>query len=106
MLEPCAASTAVCSDVSGGATTISTSCTSFTIGRNSLMKASVSWTVLNIFQFAAMNGVRMLLVGQRGDAGQRAAAEEFERRAAARRDVCNAIGDARLRDRRDRVSAA
>src|SRR5262245_2050700 len=106
MLEPCAASTAVWSAVNGGATTISTSCTSFTIDRNSLMKASVSWTLLCIFQFAVMNGVRMLLVRERRDARERPASEEFERRAAAGGDVRDAVGHARFRDRRDGIAAA
>src|SRR5437764_3452474 len=105
MFEPCAASAAERSAVNGGAMTISTSCTSFTIERNSLMKPTVSCTVLYIFQSAAMNGVRMLLVGQRRDAGQRAAAEEFERRPAARRDMGDAIGDAGLGDGGDRIAA-
>ena len=47
--------------VNGGAMTISTSSTSATRLRNCLAKATASWTVLNIFQFAATNGVRMVL---------------------------------------------
>ena len=43
---------------------------------------------------------------QRRDARQRPAAEELERRAAAGRDVRDAVGDAGLLDRRDRVAAA
>ena len=43
---------------------------------------------------------------QRRDAGQRPAAEELERRAAAGRDVRDPVGDAGLLDRRDRIAAA
>ena len=59
--DACAASTAGRSAVNGGATTISTSCTSLPTLRSSLMNATVSCTVLYIFQFAAMNGVRLML---------------------------------------------
>jgi hypothetical protein len=55
-----AASATACSAVNGGATTISTSVTSFTTPRISLMNTTASWTVLNIFQLAAMKGVRMV----------------------------------------------
>ena len=77
--------------------------------------ATASWTVLYIFQLPAMNGVRMADprlqratcyeresserhgVWQRRHARQLTAAEEFERRAAAGRDVRDAVGDAGLR---------
>src|SRR2546422_4064544 len=106
--------------VNGGAMTISTSPTSFTRLRNSLVKTTASWTVLNIFQLPAMNGVLIfpLSAGRSGRSGgsgksgrgsewnhlayqpyltlfvrerrhprERSAAEELERRSAARRDV-------------------
>src|SRR5215467_1242813 len=83
MLLPCAASAAALSAVNGGPTTISTPDISLTLPRRSDTKATVSPTVLNIFQLPAMNGVRMLLVRKCRDARQRAAPEEFERRAPA-----------------------
>ena len=58
-LELRAASATACSAVNGGATTISTSVMSLTRPRNSLTKLTASWTVLYIFQLAAMNGVRI-----------------------------------------------
>src|SRR5438445_209895 len=115
MLDACAASAAGRSAVKGGATTISTSCTSFARLRNSLMNATASRTVLCIFQFAAIKGVRLITVNcklltrpvrQRSDPRQLPAAQEFERRAAAGRDVRDPIGDAGLGHRRDRVAAA
>ena len=54
-----AASATACSAVNGGATTISTSVKSLTRPWNSLMNTTASCTVLNIFQLAAMNGVRI-----------------------------------------------
>ena len=45
-------------------------------------------------------------VQEDGDAGQLAALEELERRAAAGRDVGHLVGEALLRDRGDRVAAA
>jgi hypothetical protein len=69
---------------------------------NSLMNATASRTVLYIFQFAAMNGVLHVSLSGARDARQLAPSEEFERRAAAGRNVCDAIGDSRLRDRGDR----
>ena len=56
-----AASATEWSAVKGGATTISTSAMSFTRLRNSLTNTTASCTVLCIFQFAAMNGVRMVI---------------------------------------------
>src|SRR3982750_2998833 len=47
-----------------------------------------------------------LFVGKRGDTGEGAAAEEFERRAAAGGNVRDAIGHAALLDRGDRIAAA
>src|SRR5581483_11138855 len=106
-----AASAAACSAVNGGATTTSTPSTSLTALRSSFTNTVVSWTVLNIFQLPAMKGAlispsRASHVGQRGDAGKRPAAEKFERRAAARGDVRNPVGEPRLLDRRDRIAAA
>src|SRR5574339_675400 len=100
-----AASTAAWSAVNGGATTISTSLTSLTMLRNSLMNTTASCTVLCIFQFAAMKGV-LMRSPQGCDSGQRPSAEELERRATAGRDVRDPVGDTRLRDRRDRVAPA
>src|SRR6266550_4671251 len=97
-----AGSAAAWSAVNGGAMTISTPATSLTRARNSFTYFTVSATVLYIFQLPAIIGVRMSFVREHGHAGQRAAAEEFERRAAACGDVRDAIGDARLPDRRDR----
>ena len=59
MLVFLAASATACKAVNGGATTISTSATSLTRMRSSLAKTTASWTVLNIFQLPAMNGVRI-----------------------------------------------
>ena len=56
------ASATACSAVNGGATMISTSAMSLTRLRNSLANTTASCTVLNIFQFAAMNGVRMVIL--------------------------------------------
>src|SRR5262245_60078479 len=103
-----AASAAAWMAVNGGATTISTPATSLTALRSSFTKSKVSCTVLNIFQLPAMNGALICrsLVSQGGDARQRAAAEELERRAAAGRDVRDLVGDASFLHRGDRVSAA
>src|SRR5438067_1140339 len=121
MFDACAASTTGRTAVNGGAMTISTSCTSFSIGRISFTNATASCTVLYIFQFAAMNGVRMGIldpkpasavsdepssVRERRHARQFPAAQKFERRAAAGRDVRDPVAHARLRDRRDRIAAA
>src|SRR3954466_11003951 len=46
------------------------------------------------------------ILSQCDDAGELASAEEFERGAAAGRDVRDAGGDARLRDARERIAAA
>ena len=43
----------------GGATTISTPLASLTRLRSSLANTTPSWTVLNIFQFPAMKGMRI-----------------------------------------------
>src|SRR5438552_7534390 len=95
--------------VNGGAMTISTSPTSFTRLRNSLVKTTASWTVLNIFQLPAMNGVLIthptLFVRERRHPRQRSAAEELERRSPAGRDMGDSVGDARLLDRRNRIAA-
>src|SRR3990170_2706520 len=75
------ASATACSAVNGGATTISTSVTSFTRLRSSFAKTTASWTVLNIFQLPAIRGIlimtlsriwssRHLVIGSIG-AGQR-----------------------------------
>src|SRR5262245_40690943 len=104
-----AASATACTAVKGGATTISTSFTSLTTSFSSLRKKTASWTVLNIFQLPAMKGIRICLsrlLRQRGHAGQRLAGEEFEGRAAAGRDVRDAIGDVRLLHRGNRIAAA
>src|SRR5262245_35567804 len=47
-----------------------------------------------------------LFICQCGDAWKRTAAQELERRASAGGDVRDAIGEARLLDRRDRIAAA
>src|SRR5262245_2311947 len=109
-----AASATACTAVKGGATTISTSFTSLTTSFSSLRKKTASWTVLNIFQLPAMKGIRIYLCSrgpapartQRRHAGQRLAREEFEGRAAAGRDVRDAIGDVRLLHRGNRIAAA
>src|SRR5205814_1787322 len=91
---------------------------SLTRARSSFTKTTASWTVLNIFQLPAMNGILMLIrsaeasrytalrVAERGHTGQRSAAEEFERGATACRDVRDAVGDAGVLHRRDRIAAA
>src|SRR4051794_33047854 len=109
--------------------TISTSWTSLTSVRNSRTNATASCTVLCIFQFAAMKGVRMigvnfewpmsnaesanaeganadLFVGQRRDPWQLASAQEFQRRPTSRGDMRDAIRAPGLGDRRDRIAAA
>src|SRR3990172_8009670 len=99
--------------VNGGATTTSTSWRSLTTARSSLTKYTASWTVLNIFQLAATKGRRMasvpvwsiLQIRQGLDPRQRPAGQELERGAAARRDVGDLVGDARLGDGGDRVAA-
>src|SRR6266542_5375068 len=115
MRELRAASATVWTAVNGGARTISTSAMSLTAIANSRVNANASCTVLNIFQLAAMNGIRISVdpcttsdsrLAERDDTRQLAAAEEFQRCAAAGRDVRDAIGDARLGDRGDRVAAA
>jgi hypothetical protein len=68
------------------------------------MNASASAIVLFIFQLPAMNGVRLLTRGLH--AGQRLALDELQRRAAARREVVDAVREAELRERRGRVAAA
>src|SRR3954453_9276102 len=102
MLLPRAAPAAACTAVNGGATTISTAAVSLTNGRRSVTNATVSPTVLNIFQLPAIRGVRIsdpvggmgpsrlsclscrvCLVRQSGHSGERLAAEEFQRGAAA-----------------------
>src|SRR6266540_919738 len=115
MRELRAASATVWTAVNGGARTISTSAMSLTAIANSRVNANASCTVLNIFQLAAMNGIRISVdpcttsdsrLAERDDTRQLAAAEEFQRCAAAGRDVRDAIGDARLGDRGNRVAAA
>src|SRR5262245_41103891 len=124
MFEFLVASTTECSDVNGGATTISTSLMSLTIARNSFANAKASCVVLNIFQLAAMKGVRINvpqsrfaarnadsamtgeILSQRDDAGELAAAKKFERCAAAGRDMRDAIRHASFRNRGDRIAAA
>ena len=59
MFELRAASAAAWTAVNGGATTISTSLTSFTALFSSLTNTTASCTVLNIFQLPAMNGMRI-----------------------------------------------
>src|ERR1700716_4194230 len=111
------ASATACTAVNGGATTISTSAASFTALRSSFTNRTASCTVLYIFQLPAMNGIRMGQVGlvattqlclilQRGDSGQRVAGQELERRAAARRNVRDPVGDAGLLHGGNRVAAA
>src|SRR5436190_9297615 len=100
-----------CSAVNGGATTISTFAMSFTRLRNSFTYFTASAHVLDIFQLPAMNGIFMGVrfrfrvsgfrfrvpglvsrLGQHRHAGKRLAAEEFERCAAAGRNVRDAVG--------------
>src|SRR6185436_5874460 len=98
-----AASKAAWSAVNGGATTTSTSCTSFTSRRSSLTYFTASATDLYIFQLPTMSGLR---IGQRRHAGQHAAAEELQRRAAAGGDVGDLVGHAGLGDRGNGIAAA
>src|SRR5207248_4930081 len=111
IVDACTASATGRIAVNGGATTISTSWTASASFRNSLMNATASWTVLYIFQLAAINGVRLMASGlrsvrQRGNARQHAPPEEFERRAPAGGDMCDFIADVGLADRRDGIAAA
>src|SRR5881296_218420 len=105
-----AASATACTAVNGGATTISTPPTSFTALRSSFTNTTASATVLYIFQLPAMTGILIghadragragqtgrarscSFVRQRRNAGQRAAAEKFERCAAAGRNVRHPVG--------------
>src|SRR5688572_30145501 len=116
--------------------TISTSVVSLTSARSRVTCCTDSATVLNIFQLPMSSGVLIsnsnanckmqtqaraavgctslhlafwilhLFIRERGDSGQFLPAEELERRAAAGRDVRDPIGDARFRDRRNRIAAA
>src|SRR5437762_9978940 len=101
-----AASAAACSAVNGGASTISTSSMSLTRLRNSLTYLTVSATVLNIFQLPAIKGVLISLLRERSDTGKCPAAQEFQRGAAAGGDVRDAILDARLLHRCNRITSA
>src|SRR5947209_20572865 len=105
MFEPRAAPAAACTAVNGGATTMSTPESGLTRSRSSVTNATVSATVLNIFQLPAIRGVligqgghagcgRSFLVGQGRDAGERLTAEELQRRAAAGGDMRDLVGDA------------
>src|SRR5215217_4141433 len=110
MVVPRAASAAAWTAVNGGATTMSTPAVAFTRSRKLVTNATVSLTVLNIFQLPAIRGMRIKypagwmgrrgglsrLVCERGYARQRLSAEELERRAAAGRDVRDPVGDACL----------
>ena len=58
-LVPLVTSAAARSAVNGGATTISAPATPAVSAQNSRRYVTVSSTVLNIFQLAARNGVRM-----------------------------------------------
>src|SRR3954467_1525294 len=116
MFELRAASATACRAVNGGATTISTPLTSFTSFFSSLTNTTASCTVLNIFQLPAMNGILIrtpappafpaLFIRKRCHTRQHLTAEEFERCAAAGRDVRDAVGDARFLHCGDRIAAA
>src|SRR4051812_42419696 len=57
--EPLSASATPASATNVGQTTISTLLKGASLGLSSFTKSTDSWTVLNIFQFPAMIGVRM-----------------------------------------------
>jgi hypothetical protein len=60
MFDPLAASAAAARDVKVGATTISQCVVDATSGLNAEKNARVSATVLNIFQFPAITGRRII----------------------------------------------
>src|SRR5215472_6534376 len=107
-----AASTAAGIAVKGGATTMSQCVDLATRGAKAAKKARVSACVLNIFQLPAIARRRLAwlivlpIVGEGFDAGEFAAAEKFERGAAAGRNVGNFTGNPRLLNRGDGISAA
>src|SRR3989442_14463598 len=123
MFEPSRRSATVLSAVKTGATTTSQWLALATNGFRASAMATDSATVLYIFQFPAITGLRMIMVGvslsgqphegtgpyfqtsstvrlvsicKRGDTGKFFSGQELERSAAAGRDVCDAIGDSRL----------
>ena len=99
-----------------------TSVASGSAARSLRQRASASQRTRFIFQLPATSGrraqrreVRIAVIrppapsaaaGERRDAGQLLAGEELERRAAAGRDVPDAVGDPGLMDRGDRLAAA
>src|SRR3982750_4396433 len=119
-----AAFTAAATAVNGGAIATSTSRTSWISARRSLTYETVSATVLNILKLPAIKGFRigiriyketenhgirdsvLRFVRKRGNTREFGAAQEFQRRAAACRDVRHLPGNARGIDGRHRITAA
>src|SRR5262245_47087891 len=120
MMLPLAVSTAAASDVKGGLITTSTPKTfdSVTSARKSLTYETVSAAVLNILKLPAIRGVRIVVlrpfyvrstyvlrtIRKSRDARQFRAAEEFQRSAAAGRDVRHLTRNAGGVDRGHRIA--
>src|SRR5580658_3723834 len=106
--EPRALSIIGVSAVNGGQIATSTPSRLDTRGSSPWINCSASATVLFIFQFPAISGVRLTAFpsAERDDAGQLAPLDQLERRAAAGREVRHAVCEAELRERRGRVAAA
>src|ERR1051326_7684028 len=104
MFEPSSRSHTVFNDVKTGAITTSQWFAFATKGFSASTVSTDSLTVLYIFQFPAITGLRMFsrLISQRFNTRQLLAGEILQRRAAASRDMRDAIGNSRTSHGRNR----